>query len=91
MSPAHLYFISKKTIIMATIKIKFRSFGRRQRGHVMLSSDTRAADRLISTGYKLHLYEWDKEAGKIRSVNGNPDRERYLKPCVSVWRKTRNG
>ena len=33
---------------------------------------------LISTGYKLHLYEWDKEAGKIRSVKGNPDRERYL-------------
>ena len=34
--------------------------------------------RLISTGYKLHLYEWDKEEGKIRSVKGNPDRERYL-------------
>ena len=34
--------------------------------------------RLISTGYKLYHYEWDKETGKIRSVGGNPERERYL-------------
>ena len=57
MSPAHLYFISKKNDYYGNNKNQVQVlFGRRQRGHVMLSSDTRAAD-----------------------------------PCVSVWRKTRNG
>ena len=79
MSPAHLYFISKKTIIMATIKIKFRSSSvAGKEGTLCYQVIHGRQTRLISTGYKLHLYEWDKEAGKIRSVKGNPDRERYL-------------
>ena len=47
---------------MATIKIKFRS--------------SSVAGKEGTLCYQ--EYEWDKEAGKIRSVDGNPERERYL-------------
>ena len=64
---------------MATIKIKFRSSSvAGKEGTLCYQVIHGRQTRLISTGYKLHLYEWDKEAGKIRSVKGNPDRERYL-------------
>ena len=64
---------------MATIKIKFRSSSvAGKEGTLCYQVIHGRQTRLISTGYKLHLYEWDKEAGKIRSVDGNPERERYL-------------
>ena len=68
---------------MATIKIKFRSSSvAGKEGTLCYQVIHGRQTRLISTGYKLHLYEWDKEAGKIRSVKGNPDRERYLEALV---------
>ena len=44
MPPAHLYFIGKKDYYGNNKNQVQVLFGRRQRGHVMLSSDTRAAD-----------------------------------------------
>lgn len=64
---------------MATIKIKFRSSSvAGKEGTLCYQVIHGRQTRLISTGYKLYHYEWDKETGKIRSVDGNPERERYL-------------
>ena len=64
---------------MATIKIKFRpSSVAGKEGTLCYQVIHGRQTRLISTGYKLYHYEWDKEAGKIRSVDGNPERECYL-------------
>mgnify|MGYP000202414345 CR=1 FL=1 len=64
---------------MATIKIKFRSSSvAGKEGTLCYQVIHGRQTRLISMGYKLHLYEWDKEAGIIRSVTGTTDRERYM-------------
>lgn len=64
---------------MATIKIKFRpSSVAGKEGTLCYQVIHGRQTRLISTGYKLYFYEWDKEAGRIHCVDGNPDRERYL-------------
>lgn len=64
---------------MATIKIKFRpSSVIGKEGTLCYQVIYERQTRLISTGYKLYISEWDKESGKIQRLDENPERNRYL-------------
>lgn len=64
---------------MATIKIKFRpSSVIGKEGTLCYQVIHERQTRLISTGYKLYISEWDKESGKIQRLDENPERNRYL-------------
>lgn len=64
---------------MATIKIKFRpSSVAGREGTLCYQVIHERQTRLISTGYKLHLSEWDKESGKILQSDKTPERNHYL-------------
>lgn len=64
---------------MATIKIKFRpSSVAGREGTLCYQVIHERQTRLISTGYKLYLSEWDKESGKILQSDKIPERGRYL-------------
>lgn len=64
---------------MATIKIKFRPFSLAgKEGTLCYQVIHERQTRLISTGYKLYLSEWDEILGKIRQPGDDPGRARYL-------------
>ena len=64
---------------MATIKIKFRpSSVAGREGTLCYQVIHKRQTRLISTGYKLHLSEWDKESEKILQSDKTPERNHYL-------------